>query len=101
MNPDRLRPLRGMCLVELLPPPRQTDSAALFLPDPKQPRLEQGRVLRIGDWPRTKNGLAVLPDFAIGSRVVVASESGTKLREGTRLLKIVPQSRIRAVISES
>lgn len=97
-NPKQIRPLKGMCLVKLLAPPRETESG-LALPDVKHPRLEKAQVIRIGAWPTTKAGLALVPEFRVGTQVIIASESGTKLRDGQDLYKVVKQAHVRAVLS--
>jgi co-chaperonin GroES (HSP10) len=101
MNPLRVRPLTGQVLVELLPPPRQTDSG-LFIPESKHPKQEQAIVKKIGPWRKNKSGMAVLPEFGIGARVIIAAESGTKARgEIGQMLKLVRVEHVRAVLTET
>lgn len=101
MKTSRIRPFKGQVLVELCRPPRQ-DPSGLFLPDPKKPKLEQGIVLKIGPWRTTSKGVPILPEFGIGAKVVIANESGTKIRgEPGQLLKLVKVEHVRAVLTES
>lgn len=99
LNPKQIRPLKGMCLVKLLAPPKETESGLVALPDTKHPKLEKAQVIRIGAWPTTKTGLALVPEFRVGAQVIIASESGTKLRDGQDLYKVVRQAHVRAVLS--
>lgn len=99
MNFNRIRPFTGMVLVELCKPEKQTNGG-LFLPDPKKPKLETAIVRRIGPWRKTKQGLAIVPEFHIGDTVVIANESGVKLRgDPAQMLKIVSVDKVRAVFT--
>ena len=104
-----IRPLQGYCLVQVLPDDTMTASG-LHLPElSDNPTPEQikkrgplkARVLEIGKWPQTSNGLSRLPHFFKGSTVLVSEYSGTKLNRsiGTKL-KLVKQDDVLAVLSE-
>jgi len=85
----KLRPVTGEVLIEILPAsklsaggieiPDHTASpeerqAAAHHPEPPPPLT--GRVHAIGPWPKTKKGLAVLPEFKAGDRVLVGHNAG-------------------------
>ena len=79
-----IRPLRGQCLVRLLP--HDYRKGSLTLPDKyfeigwdgkSFPR--KAMVVAIGAWRTTKDGLSILPDFQPGQRVLVSTYLGTKL----------------------
>jgi co-chaperonin GroES (HSP10) len=110
----RVRPLTGNVLVQL--DLRQAESpGGIALPDhtkspeehqqearhPTPPPPLTGKVVEIGPWPKLRNGLAVLPPFGIGSRVVIRATAGIDLRWGTSgRLKMLATSDVLAVISE-
>ena len=81
-----LRPLTGQCLVEILPENKVTDGG-LIIPDTAQGKDDVGKlpplkakVWRLGPWPRKKNGLAPMPDFAPLNIVLVSQYSGRKIK---------------------
>ena len=89
----RIRPLTGQVLVEVLPTdthsaggiefPQHTQSpeevqASHRRPEPPPPLT--GIVREIGPWPKLKNGMAVLPDFGIGARVIVRHNAGIQMQ---------------------
>jgi co-chaperonin GroES (HSP10) len=88
----KLRPLPGWVLVEILPAakvsaggieiPEHTFSpeerqTAAHHPTPPEPLT--GRVVSVGPWPKTKKGLAVLPEFHKGNLVLVGAYSGVEM----------------------
>lgn len=85
MNGTAIKPLRGQCLIRLLPPDNTTHGG-LHLPDiaTESGRGEKafprkGLVVAVGPWRQTKQGFHVLPDFQPGQRVLVSEYLGTKL----------------------
>jgi len=85
----KIKPLTGSVLVQLLPPPEKEGN--IFLPeisaeaasssdDPyRRKQARRGIVHAIGPWPKAKNGFAILPQFGIGTTVILAPHVGTKL----------------------
>lgn len=92
----RLRPLTGQVLVEVLP--RESVSAGgIAFPDevplspeavqaghrhPEPPRPWTCVVREIGPWPKAKNGLAMLPEFQRGQKVVIGRHAGIEMERG-------------------
>lgn len=80
-----IKPLRNQVLIEVLPPD-DTTHGGIVIPeqiregskDEKKPVLK-GRVLAIGPWRKTKQGLAVLPDFFAGQTVVISPYRGVQV----------------------
>ena len=80
-----IQPLRGQCLIEILPPDESI--SGIIIPDnarltPKGEKLppEKGIVRRLGPWPQKKGGLCVLPEFVPGDKVLVSQYSGQKMQ---------------------
>ena len=102
----RIRPLRGQCLVEILPE-NLLSPGGISIPETaknkdgigKLPPLK-GRVLRLGPWPCKKNGLAPLPDFAPGDTVLLGQYSGVKLNRMGRRFRMVRVEDVIAKFSE-
>lgn len=83
--PKRIRPRRGNCLVELLPPDDKTFSG-LFLPDIAHDRIQgekekpfKGLVVEMGAWKLGRNGRSIMPDFGVGTIVLCSPYKGTQL----------------------
>lgn len=109
----RVKPLAGQVLIELLP--ADTHSAGgIELPNrtlspeevqerhtnPEKPRAIIGVVKAIGDWPKLKNGMCLLPDYGINARVAIRPEVGTAMQwDKTRKLRMVKQSDVLAVVT--
>lgn len=95
-----IRPLTGQVLVEIIPPDSRT-SGGIEIPerslspeevqerhaDPSPPPPWQGRVVAIGRWPSLKNGMALMPEYGIGARVVIRHHAGIPMQRsiGTKL----------------
>jgi co-chaperonin GroES (HSP10) len=80
-----IRPLTGQCLVEILP--LADTSGGVVIPQSVQIKDGSGKlppvmglVHRLGRWPQKKNGLAVLPEFSPGDRVLCSQYTGTKMK---------------------
>lgn len=79
-----IKPLPGQCLLRILPHESVTASG-LHLPDIAHTRLQGEKqkpdvalVIAV-NFKRTKNGFAILPDFAPGDKVLANFYSGTNL----------------------
>ena len=110
-----IRPLSGCILLRILPPELRTDSG-IELPQrslspeevqernhsPEPPPPQIGIVEAIGPWPRLEKGLAVLPPFGPGAKVLVREGSGQKLNRGIgERLKLVRTEDVLAVLNEA
>lgn len=107
----RVKPLTGQILIELDERER-TSPGGVAIPEhtlspeehqershhPAPPPGITGRVVEIGDWPKLKNGMAVMPPFGIGARVVIRPTSGVEFHwETSCRLKMVQTEDILAV----
>lgn len=108
----RVRPLSGQVLIEILP--RDTHSAGgIVFPDhtpspeevqaghrnPEKPPPLQGIVRAIGAWPKLRNGMALMPEFGIGAKVIVRHNSGLTMHRGIgERFKMVLVEEVLAVI---
>ena len=99
-----VRPLRGHCLVEVLPE-NKVSAGGIAIPDTAKAKDDvgrlpglTGRVLRLGPWPQKKNGLAPMPDFAPGHTVYVNQYAGKKLHEPGRDYRLVAIEDVLAVL---
>lgn len=109
----RVIPLTGQVLIEL--DERERESAGgIAIPDhtttpeehqerarhPSPPPGITGKVVEMGPWPKLKNGMALLPPFGIGARVVIRPTSGTEFNwETSCKLKMLRSEDVLAVIS--
>jgi chaperonin GroES len=101
-----IRPLKNQLLVEILPPD-EASAGGVVIPesiregskDEKKPVLK-GIVVAIGPWKTTKRGFSVLPDFFIGSTVVLSPYRGVQLgrRLGERM-RMVKTEDVLAVLT--
>ena len=96
----RLRPLTGQVLVEILPAEKLT-AGGIEIPQrsrspeerheaarrPEPPPPVTGIVKAVGPWPKTKQGLAMLPEFQLGDKVLVGFHAGVQMQRsiGERL----------------
>lgn len=109
----RVKPLTGQVLIELDDRERLTPSG-IAIPDhtlspeehqerarkPSPPPGITGRVVEIGPWPKIGNGMALMPEFGIGARVVIRPTSGIEFRwETSCRLKMVLTQDVLAVIT--
>lgn len=107
----RIKPLTGEVLVELLPHDRLT-AGGIEIPErclspyevesrhlnPDKPKPWFGVVREIGAWPKLKCGKLAMPEYGIGSRVILRHNSGTEIRYHERLkLRMVRQEDVLAV----
>lgn len=108
----KIRPLTGQVLVEIMPAEKQT-AGGLAIPEydptpedhqrmarnPEMPPGVKGRVRAIGAWPKTKSGLAQMPEYGVGAFVVIPPKSGLELHRnlGDRF-RMVKQSQVLAVL---
>lgn len=112
METRRIKPLTGQALVEILPEEKLVGS--LVLPDhtaspeeqqqrdhrPSPPAPVTGIVRAIGQWPKLKNGMARMPDFGIGAKVLLPKYCGQEMQRGIgKRLKMVMQSDVLAVLT--
>jgi co-chaperonin GroES (HSP10) len=109
----KITPLTGQVLVEILPAdkfsaggieiPEHTMSPEenqLAARNPSPPPPVQGIVRAIGAWPKIKNGMALLPEFGIGARVLIRAMSGIEMCRGIgERLKMVRTEDVLAVLS--
>jgi co-chaperonin GroES (HSP10) len=90
-----IRPLTGQVLIEILP--KETSSAGgIVFPEhttspeehqqaarnPVKPPPLHGIVRAIGNWPKLRNGMANMPEFGIGARVIVGPHAGLSMHRG-------------------
>lgn len=109
----RVRPLTGQVLIELDPRERES-SGGIAIPahtigpeeqqerdhHPSPPRPLTGTVREIGPWPKLKNGMAVLPPFGIGAKVLIPRYAGIELRwDVSGRLKMVRAKEVLAVLT--
>lgn len=89
----RIRPLTGQTFIEILPADKVSAGGIEFperalTPDerqadshnPTKPQPLQGRIVAIGPWPKLKCGLAVMPQYAVGDRVLVQFNAGIQMQ---------------------
>ena len=91
----KLKPLTGQVLVQVLPTEKKS-SGGIDLPEhtmsPQEnqeaairPTMPLGKtciVVACGAWPKTKSGLLRMPEFGIGSRVVIGPNAGLEMHRG-------------------
>lgn len=107
-----VRPLTGQVLIELVPPAR-VSLGGIDLPDhtvtpeeqqerdhhPTPPGPVQGIVVAIGPWKKLKNGMALLPPFGVGAKVLVPKHAGMSMSyDVSGRLKMVPSEQVLAVL---
>lgn len=111
----KLKPLTGQVLVQLDGPERFADMGELLmLPqrtispeehqqaarNPTMPPGLTGVVKAIGPWPKLSNGMALLPEFGVGARVVIGNRAGLDLQRGIgERLKMVRNDQVLAVLT--
>jgi len=93
----RIIPLTGQVLVELDPPAKFADlGKILMLPQrtpspeenqqaarrPEMPLGVTGIVREIGAWPKLRNGMALMPEFGRGAKVVIGANAGQQMLRG-------------------
>lgn len=109
----RVIPLTGQVLIEL-DPTEQFTAGGIQIPnhtlspeekqqasrDPIKPAAITGRVVEIGQWPKLRNGLAVMPEFSRGARVAIRPGAGVAMQwETSGRLKMVRVSDVMAVLT--
>lgn len=109
----KLRPLAGQSLIEILPPSKLSDGG-IAIPDyemtpedhqkaartPKPPPPHTGIVRAIGSWPKNKRGMAVMPEFGIGSKVILRHNAGLPMDYGaTGKFRMILNEEVLAVLS--
>jgi chaperonin GroES len=107
-----IKPLTGQVLVEIIPSEKRS-AGGIDLPDhtmspeenqeaahrPTMPPGITGFVVAIGPWPKLSNGMALMPEFGVGARVVLSRGAGLDLQRGIgERLKMVHQSQVLAVL---
>jgi co-chaperonin GroES (HSP10) len=112
MGSYRIKPLPGQVLVEILPADTRS-AGGIELPQhtpspeenqqaahrPSAPRGLTGVVKAIGAWPKLSNGMALMPEFGVGARVVIGPHAGLDMSRGNgERLKMVHQSQVLAVL---
>lgn len=51
--------------------------------NPEKPSANNiGKVIAIGKWPKLRNGMALMPEFGVGSKVLFNPWRGTKMQRG-------------------
>ena len=107
-----VRPLTGQVLVEILPVDKRTPGGIELpqhTPSPEEnqqaahrptiPMALIGIVKAIGAWPKLSNGMALMPEFGVGARVVIGPHAGLDMSRGNgERLKMVHQSQVLAVL---
>lgn len=110
----KLRPLTGQVLIEVLPPDTKSPGG-VDLPDerplspdfvqeqshsPEKPAKNHiGIVKAIGPWPRLRNGMAKLPEFGRGARVVFNPFRGQGYRVDNRPMRMMQLDDVLAVLT--
>lgn len=112
----RIKPLTGQVLIEVLPPDTKSaggidipDSVQLSADevqeqshDPQKPRKPNiGIVRACGAWRQLPNKMLLLPEFAVGARVMFDPWKGTELRENGKSMRMLKQDDVLAVLTES
>jgi co-chaperonin GroES (HSP10) len=108
-----IKPLTGCVLVQLAAPDR-TSAGGIAIPDvtlspeeiqqrnhsPAPPPADEAIVVAIGPWPKLPNGMALLPPFGIGARVLVRHTAGIEMHQdiGERF-KMMTSEDVLAVLS--
>ena len=110
---DRIKPLTGQVLIELLPPEAQSDGG-IFFPEhtlspeevqmthrqPELPRPHMGIVRAIGAWPKIKNGMQLMPEFGNGAKVIIRHNAGIQMNRNIGdKLRMVRNSEVLAVVT--
>jgi len=106
----RIRPLQGQVLVLLLP--RDEKIGEIFIPDiahdtkPTHDNIyvkrghRKGIVQEVGNWKKTRTGLAILPDVKRGDTVMLNDYTGTRLTQGVDdNLRLIQLDEILAVLT--
>lgn len=91
----KFRPLTGQVLVQILPSEKSSAGGIVFPdelplspetvqkghrhPTPPQPWI--GVVCSVGPWPKLKCGLAQMPEFKVGSKVVIPHHAGVRMEK--------------------
>lgn len=109
----RVRPLTGQVLVEIMPADKRS-AGGIDLPDhtmspdenqqsarrPMMPPGLTGVVKAIGPWPKLPSGMALMPEFGVGARVVIGPHAGLDLQRGIgERLKMVRNDQVLAVLT--
>jgi co-chaperonin GroES (HSP10) len=110
-----VRPLTGYALVEILPSDTQSAGGIAFpdrhlSPEEVQARHRdpmrlkppplQGIVRAIGAWPKLRNGMALMPEFGIGARVIIGPLAGLQMVRGVgERFRMVALEEVLAVVS--
>jgi len=90
-----IRPLTGQVLIEILPRDRFSPGGIEF-PEytlsaeevqqrnhvPTKPPPLHGVVTAIGAWPKLRNGMALMPEFGVGAKVIVRHNAGLQMHRG-------------------
>lgn len=106
----RIRPLTGQVLITVLPLglvergitlPENFADANPTSDDPMRRKpIRKGIVREIGPWPKTKNGMGILPEFGKGATVFFNEHSGQKLTADIGVhLRLVNTSDVLAVLT--
>lgn len=108
------KPFTGQVLIEILPDPTVSAGGLSFpgpltlsadmvqeqAKDPQKPTDNQvGIVRRMGGWPRLRNGMAKMPEFGLGQKVVINRFRGEYLHDGYQKFKLLDQSDVMAVLT--
>ena len=95
---NRVHPLSGECLIEMLPPEAISDGG-IHIPELDQELSTKGIVRRMGPWPKNDRGLGIPPDFKRGDKVVVSNRVGRQVIQGEDKFRLVPMNRVLAVLT--
>jgi chaperonin GroES len=96
-----IRPKRGEVLLEVVP--RGTSDGGVLIP-PKyqyQERAQQAIVRKLGVWKQDKRGRLLPYEVKPGDRVVFQKNAGRWLHGEQNRLKLLPASRILAIVQSS
>jgi co-chaperonin GroES (HSP10) len=109
----KIKPLPGQALIEVLPADKRSAGGIEFPEHTLSPEEHQeaahhptmpppitGIVREIGPWPKLKNGMAVMPEFGKGAKVIIGHNAGLQLERGVgQRLRMVHQREVLAVLT--
>lgn len=67
--------------------------------NPEKPHALTAIVHAIGEWPRLPNGMALLPEFGVGAKVLVSPHRGQQMAYDQRKLRMVALGDVLAVLT--
>lgn len=94
--PSDKRSAGGIDLIEHTPSPEDNQQSARR---PTMPPGLTGIVKAIGPWPKLANGMALMPEFGVGSKVILKPHAGLEMHRNVgERLKMVRNDQVLAVL---